>query len=381
LTGIELLRIQTIESLLETRPLFSEDERVSKAIGFLREIDGHEVFVARERRIAGVTTRDLLSVSDPLNTKLAGLLYSLPEITAASNMAEAARLMFDYRLWALPGRWSDGSVQVLTAKSMMRAMKQCTNLQGRASEVMAAAPVAVQADDTVLKAKSLMTRRSLDHLVVMKGGQIDGILTSSDILFELLPEERMPERGRAEVRFDYPVSRIAKPPLLVVEPSAPIADVVEAMLKHQSSYAVVKLWDEVQGIITYREAMKPLLAEARTESPFYIVGVPGDPFEAEAAKMKLQRLGDMLTKAMPSIKEIRAVVKSRETAKGRPRYEVSFDIYAPSLLHAYVEEGYDLSEIFDRVGPRLKRILGAKQSKVTRSMGDSRRKVDLDQPE
>ena len=374
MAGIEQLRNQIIGPRFETWPVLAEDDRVAKAIGFLRENKAHEVFVPRERRMAGLTIRDLLSVSDPLSMKLGGLLYGLPEVAAGGLVSEAARMMFDYKLWALPGPAKEGSVSVVTAQSILKALTGCSDVPGRASDLMIPNPAVVETDDTVLRAKSLMTRRSLDHLLVSKGGQVQGVITSSDILFLLLPEERMPTRGNAEVRFGYPVSRISTPPLLEVEPSVPARDVVLAMLKQQTSYALVRLWDEVQGIITYREALKPLLASAARKTPFYIVGVRGEPFEAEAAKMKLDHLGSMLTKAIPSIREIRAVVKTKESGAGRRRYEVSFDVYAPFLLHSYVEEGYDLSEIFDRVGPRLKRILSEKQSRVTRSSGDSLRK-------
>lgn len=374
LAGIDFLRNQNIESLLETRPLFSEDDRVAKAIGFLRATNSHEIFASREKRIVGVTTRDLLSVSDPLGTKLGSLLYGLPEVTTKSMMSEAARLMFDYRLWALPAARNGGSLQVVTSESIMKAMADCLDFTCMASTLMNPGPGTVEADETVLKARSLMVRRNLDHLVVLNEGRVDGVLTSSDILFDLLPEEKSPTRGNAEVRFDYPVSKLARQPEVEVKPSEAAREVVAAMLKQRSSYAIVKLWDELQGVITYREAMRPLLETRSKETPFYIVGTPGEPFEAEAAKMKLEHLGRSLTKAIPSIREIRAVVKSRESRSGRRRYEVSFDIYAPALLHAYVEEGYDLSEIFDKVGPRLKRILSEKQSKVTRTGGETPRK-------
>jgi len=374
LTGIDILRNQPIEQYLEAWPTFTGADRVAKAIGFLRENRAHEVFVPRERRMAGLTTRDLLAVSDPLGTKLDGLLYGIPTVGGQDTVGTAARIMSDYRLWALPGPPKDSGTSVVSERSILEAMGGCPDLPGRASDLMVPGPGLVASDDTVLKAKSLMTRRNLDHLVVMKSGRIQGVLTSTDILLNLLPEERAPERANAEARFDYPVSRIANPPSVEVEPSASSKDVVSAMIRQRSSYALVSLWEELQGIITYREVLRPLLVSAGRKTPFYIVGTPGEPFEAEAAKMKLDHLGTMLTKAIPSIKEIRAVVKSKETGSGRRRYEVSFDVYAPFLLHSYVEEGYDLSEIFDRVGPRLKRILSAKQSRVTRSGGDTLRK-------
>jgi len=374
LAGIESLRSQPIGLLLEARTTFAEDDRVAKVIGYMRETGEHEIFVRRERRVAGLTARDLLAVSDPRNTKLGGLLYGLPEVGTSDTMAEAARLMMDYKLWAVPEFRLKDDLRVVTADSALKAMSDCPDLPGRASEVMTPNPGFVEFDDTVLKARSLMIKRNLDHLLVMKAGRLQGVLTSADVLLNLLPEERVPARANAEARFDYPVSRIVRPPILEVEPSEKCRDVFSAMLGKESSYAVVRLWDEVQGIITYSDAMRPLLSTRRKPVPFYIVGAPLEPFEAEAAKMKLERLGNALVKAIPSIREIRAVVKSRESGAGRRRYEVSFDVYGPGLLQAYVEEGYDLSEIFDRVGPRLKRILSAKQSKVTRSAGDTLRK-------
>jgi CBS domain-containing protein len=208
----------------------------------------------------------------------------------------------------------------------------------------------------------------------MKGGKLNAMLTSSDILFNLLPEERVPSRGNPEARFHYPVEKIAKEPVIEAEPSATVSDVISLMLQKRSSYVVVRLWDEVQGIITLRDVMRTLLPQREKNSLFYIVGLPADPFEAESAKMKLDRIGRKLARALPSIREIRAVVKHRDVGSGRRRYEVSFDVYVSGGMHTFVEGGYDLAEIFDRVDPRLKRMISAKQSKVTRNAGESLRK-------
>jgi hypothetical protein len=208
----------------------------------------------------------------------------------------------------------------------------------------------------------------------MKDNKLHAMLTSSDILFNLLPEARLPSRGNPEARFDYPVEKIATEPVIEVEPSDTISNVISLMLQKSSSYVVVSLWDEVQGIITPRDIMRPLLPQRERNSLFYIVGLPADPFEAESAKMKLERIGNKLAKALPSIREIRAVVKHSDVGSGRRRYEVSFEVYMSGGMHTFVEEGYDLAEIFDRVDPKLKRMISSKQSKVTRNAGESLRK-------
>ena len=109
--------------------------------------------------------------------------------------------------------------------------------------------------------------------------------------------------------------------------------------------------------------------------PCYIVGLPESQVEASAAEQKFERLSLELTRAMPSIEEIRAVVKSKKTAPNRGRYEVSVEVYTPRQRHAFSETGYDLVAIFESMEPKLKRLLSSRPSKVTSSKGRSRRKI------
>jgi hypothetical protein len=108
--------------------------------------------------------------------------------------------------------------------------------------------------------------------------------------------------------------------------------------------------------------------------PFYIVGLPEEPLEAAEAKLKFERLSSDLSKGFPFIEEIRAVVKSKKPSKTHARYEVSVEVYTPREMRAFSETGYNLAAVFDAMGPKMKRMLGSKQSRVTSSHGDSRRK-------
>ena len=111
--------------------------------------------------------------------------------------------------------------------------------------------------------------------------------------------------------------------------------------------------------------------------PFYIVGLPEEPIEAGEAKMKFERLSAELYKVYPFIEEIRAVVKSKKPSKTHARYEVSVEIYTPRERHAFSETGYNLAFVFDSMGPKMKRLLSSRQSRVTSTHGESlRKKVD-----
>ncbi|MBI3859264.1 MAG: hypothetical protein HY296_03360 [Thaumarchaeota archaeon] len=113
----------------------------------------------------------------------------------------------------------------------------------------------------------------------------------------------------------------------------------------------------------------------RGGAPYYIVGLPEEPVEASEAKMKFERLSSELVKVFPFIQEIRAVVKSKKASKTHARYEVSVEVYTPRERHAFSETGYNLASVFDSMGPKMKRLLSSRQSKVTAMHGDTLRKI------
>ncbi len=114
------------------------------------------------------------------------------------------------------------------------------------------------------------------------------------------------------------------------------------------------------------------------EAPYYIVGLPDEPIEAAEAKLKFERLSDELCKVYPFIEEIRAVVKSKKATKDHARYEVAVEVYTPKETHAFSETGYNIAEVFDSLGPKMKRLLSSKQSRVTATHGEAFRKLPED---
>jgi ribosome-associated translation inhibitor RaiA len=117
-----------------------------------------------------------------------------------------------------------------------------------------------------------------------------------------------------------------------------------------------------------------MVSQDNKKLPFYIVGLPDNPIEASEAQMKFERLSRELVRAFPFVEEIRAVVKSKKPTASHARYEVSVDVYTPKGVHSFSETGYNVASVFDAIAPKVKRILSSKQSRVTASHGESRRK-------
>lgn len=114
----------------------------------------------------------------------------------------------------------------------------------------------------------------------------------------------------------------------------------------------------------------------KKRAPYYIVGLPEEPTEATEARAKFERLSAELCKVYPYIEEIRAVVKSKKAAKDHARYEVSVEVYTPKDRHAFEETGYNLAKVFESMGPKMKRLLSERQSRVTSTHGSTMRKGD-----
>ncbi|HEV2137706.1 MAG TPA: CBS domain-containing protein [Nitrososphaerales archaeon] len=372
MNDINWFRLQSIREIVEERQLFPESERVSKAVGHLRESGDYEVFIAQGHRYLSLTTRDLMYTSDPAKTRLGTIAYQVPEVPKNGTIVEAARLMYDHRLRALPCKVEPVAFNAATARGILRQLNGSVNMPMRASEIMSRNPVVVDAGDTVSKARKVMTKRRFDHLPVTNGSKLTGILTSSDILFHLMGEERAPARGDSEVRFDYPVARISQESFIEVEPTATVSQVVGLMVEKKTTAVLVSQGDGLKGIITLRDIMKPLVGPREENLRYYIVGLPREPSEAEAVKGKFERLSSSLAKAFPYIEEVRAVIDTKKISDQKARYEVSVDIYMPKERFAFSEEGYDLEVVFESLGAKIKKLISSKRTVAARGRGDRR---------
>jgi hypothetical protein len=101
-----------------------------------------------------------------------------------------------------------------------------------------------------------------------------------------------------------------------------------------------------------------LVKPRRTGVPVYMVGLPEDAFEAEAARSKFVRAINLLRKSFPDILEARCTIKSttRKDKRGRKRYEVKTFVQTPRRTLVHSDSGWHLASIFDRISDKLRRI-------------------------
>ena len=361
---MESIRASSVEGF-ESKPIVvSPSSSVSEIIGVLQRDDAYEVFIEDGTRTGIITLRDIVKAQDISNMKASTIMVPIARLSPRDTVGKAARLMTDYRLRALPigrGKKVDGAVTIQALCQSLLSAKEFG--QTRVGRVMKRDVVTAGKNDSFSKARSLMTKHGIDHLPVLDSGKLCGILLSSQLVAAMLPKERLSKgtlSGETAGSSDLKVKGLMDADVLICGPEEKALSVLRKMIEQRKTYTLVKVWDELQGIVTYRDFAGLLAEPVELDIPAYLMGLPDDPFEAHLAQSKFLREAKTLYKSFPAIQEIRATIKAKRVSSGKHRYEVAVSITTPGKVHAYSAGGWDLPRVFDDVGDKMKRLLARK---------------------
>lgn len=365
----EDLRRMTIGTLSSEAEVFPANYPASKLIGTMIDRGVYEIFVQTRDKVGLVSMRNLLSVKDTINQNASSLSTSIPKLTHTVTVDEAARQMASIRVRALPIFEKNRVTKQITASAIIDEMRTRGLQRIRAKDIMTRKPVTLVKQDLTKKASSLMRQKQFDHLPVVEEKNLIGMITSQKIVSYMLPADTVGIGFRGpnvERRLEYPVEHMMDTDPLSCNVSDDAGKVFDEIKRRRETYAVAKLWDEVQGIITLRDFVKILTeTESEEQVPVYIVGLPDNPFEAEAAKLKFLRVVNTMTKSFPRILEARSVIKTKDMGGERRRYEVSVTFSTPRQNFSYSEEGWDLASAYDAIVNKLKRVMTQKRTRRT----------------
>ncbi len=359
-----------VRDLSEDAHIVEPNMPISKVIGLLREWDAYQVFIQQEDKVGMISIRDILNVDNTSTQKVESIVTHIPKLEPSDRVERAADIMEKYRIRALPIFENREITGQITAQGIVKALDRNELRNYKINTIMTGDPIILSASDPATKARSIMIQKRIDQIPVVGDGKLVGIVTSSDIIYRIIPPERVgvgtigvPKQNQ----LDYAVTRLMDTDPITCGVEDKISDVLDTIQKRRSTYAIGLLWSEVQGIVTYRDFLKLAVAKKdMLEVPMYIVGLPEDPFEAEATREKFRNTVSALKKAFPDITEARSVIKTKEIRSDRRRYEVSIFITTPTETHSYTEGGYDLPSIYDVLVERMKRLLPQRQLRMKR---------------
>jgi acetoin utilization protein AcuB len=111
-------------------------------------------------------------------------------------------------------------------------------------------PHTIGSDRTVSEAARQMRELKIRHLPVLRGGQLEGLISDRDLRIILSFREVDPTAT--------PISDAIPQETYVVAPDTPLAEVAAEMAKHKYGSAVVMDGNQVVGIFTTVDACRAL---------------------------------------------------------------------------------------------------------------------------
>lgn len=359
---LNTVRNMPVEELMETSIIISKDEPLSKVISTLIETGSYDVFIELSGKVAALNIRDIIGAKDIKTTRPSLVGKIIPELNRKSVVGEAARIMSHYRMRTLPvvqnGR-VEGQVSAKRIVDLINKKLVGNKLKINASNIMTGDPLVIDSHKTVSAAMSIMKRRRIDHLPVVGNGLLVGIIMSSDIMKVMSPTERIGKKSiginNAEDRLSIEVSGLANDDVITASVDESLQGVCDRMISADSSYCIIKVWDEIQGIITYRDIVALLGEKIEEDIPMFIVGLPDEPLDAELAKSKFANITKFMRRIHPDIEQARCHIKLRRVLGSRKRYEIDVHVRSTHGNISYTNVGWDLAKLFDEMNHALKK--------------------------
>ena len=368
---LDVIRSVPVRDLMDLPIMISKDVALSKIISTLNETNYYDVFIELSGKIGALTIRDIIGIKDITTTRPSLVGKIIPELNRDSVIGEAARIMSHYRMRTLPVVHNgkiEGQVSARRIVELISKHLAESKLRIVASNIMTSDPIVIDCHKAVSAARSIMKRRRIDHLPVVDNGRLVGIITSSDIMKVMLPSERIGKKSigidNAEDRFSIEVSGLANDDVITANVDESLQVVCDRMINAGSTYCIIRVWDEIQGIITYRDIVALLGEKMEEDIPMFIVGLPDEPFDAELAKSKFTNITRFLRKIYPDIEEARCHIKLRSVQGARKRYEIDVHILSTHGNISYTNIGWDLAKLFDEMTDALKKKVSHKQKKT-----------------
>lgn len=362
-----------IDKATTIEPTFS----VSKIIGMMLKDDSYDVFCMNGRDVSTTNARELLDSRDLKNMKISSLLHRVEAIRKDDSVERAAAIMSHYRMRAVPVIEDREIIGAVKAREIVELLNQQNLHWMTASDILTPNPITIDSSELLASARRIMATKRIDHLPVIRGGKISQVLTSMHLLQLARPEERigMGMRGlNIERRFGSQVGNIGSTRVPNCLTSASISTVIGSMLKADTSCCLLTLWDNLHGIITYKDLLGILESRIPSEVPLYIVGLPQNLDNTQIIKEKFDKIIRNLRKVYPEVEEAKANIKTiHSPSSNRQHYQVVVRVITPYRFHSYTEIGWDLSKIFDALGTKIVRNLSKRSKKRWKT---SIRKID-----
>lgn len=362
-----------------TKPTIIEPtETLSSVINKITRNKAYDVFCIHGKTTLSTNILSLLNAKNITTMKVEPFLSPVPYISPNDSIQKASHIMTHYRTREVPVVTKNKIIGVVTAKQILKLLSLKDNKWIKANLIYTQNPITISSDESLSTAKRIMISKKIDHLPVINNDKIKQVLTSSHLIESIIPKESLGRFSKGANRIHKLESKIANTGSTRIPQCSPNDDlnkILKLMLKSDTTCCLVNLWDNLQGIITFKDVLGLLASKIETQIPLYIVGMPEDQKNSNLISSKFEKTLKRLQQTYSEIHEARvAIKKQRSGGKREGKFDVTIMIttshHAPLI---YKSVGFDLGEVLEELSQKLLRNLSkrAKQRSKTsiRKMG------------
>ncbi|MDH3677039.1 MAG: CBS domain-containing protein [Nitrosopumilus sp.] len=367
-----------IKNIISTATIIEPTETLSSVINKIIRNKSYDVFCINGKTTLSTNILSLLNAKNITTMKVEPFLSTIPYVTPNDSIQKASHIMTHYRTREVPVVSKNKIIGVVTAKQIIKLLSSKDNKWIKANLIYTQNPITVSTDESLSSAKRIMTNKKIDHLPVINKEKIQQVLTSAHLIEAIIPKESLGRFSRGANRvhkLESKIGNIGSTRIPQCSPNDNLNQILKSMLKTDTTCCLVSLWDNLQGIITFRDILGLLASKIETQIPLFIVGMPEDQQDIKLISSKFEKTLKRLQQTYSEIHEARVSIKKQRTGgKKEGKFEVTIMIstshHAPLI---YKSIGFDLSEVLEDLSQKLLRNLSkrAKQRSKTsiRKMG------------
>jgi len=367
-----------IKSLVSKPTTIEPTENLSSVINKIIRNKAYDVFCINGKTTLSTNILSLLNAKNITTMKVEPFLSPIPYLSPNATIQKAAHIMTHYRTREVPIVSKNKIIGVVTAKQIIKLLSSKDNKWIKANLIYTQNPITISSNESLSSAKRIMISKKIDHLPIINKDKIKQVLTSSHLIEAIIPKESLGRFSRGANRvhkLESNIGNIGSTRIPQCSPNDDLNQILKSMLKADTTCCLVNLWDNLQGIITFRDILGLLATKIETQIPLFIVGLPEDQQDVKLISSKFEKTLKRLQQTYSEIQEARVSIKKQRTGgKKEGKFDVTIMIstshHAPLI---YRSVGFDLGEVLEDLSQKLLRNLSkrAKQRSKTsiRKMG------------
>ena len=351
-----------IKNLISKPTIIEPTETLSSVINKITRNKAYDVFCINGKSTLSTNILSLLNAKNITRMKVEPYLSPVPYVTPNDSIQKVSHIMTHYRTREVPVVSKNKIIGVVRAKQILKLLSSKDNKWIKANLIYTQNPITITADESLSSAKRIMINKKIDHLPVINKDKIKQVLTSSHLIEAIIPKESLGRFSRGANRvhkLESRIGNIGSTRIPQCSPNDNLNKILKLMLKTDTTCCLVNLWDNLQGIITFRDILGLLASKIEAQIPLFIVGIPEDQRDANLISSKFKKTLKRLQQSYSEIHEARvSIKKQRSGGKKEGKFDVTIMIstshHSPLI---YKSVGFDLSEVLEDLSQKLLRNL------------------------